>query len=222
MAGNKGEGFMKRLLLIGFILLFPLNMVAGTSAYAKPQGQCISQSEVNFENSFRRLWIDHVLWTSNYITSATTAGAVDQKQVLTRLLKNQEDTGNAIKPFYGEEAGNKLTELLKEHIILAGKIVDAAKSGNKPLVNQLNKEWYSNADEIAAFLSGANPYLKNDELKNLLYKQLKLVTDDLSASLAKDWNARIVSIDEGISHIIRMADTISAGIVKQFPDKFKK
>ncbi|WP_458352237.1 glycosyltransferase [Peribacillus frigoritolerans] len=212
---------MKKLLLMGFIILFPLNMVAGTtSAYAKPQVQSISQSQVKFENEFRRLWIDHVLWTSNYITSATTAGAEDQKQVLARLLKNQEDIGNAIKPVYGEKAGNKLTDLLKQHIVVAGKIVDAAKSGNEVLVKQLNKEWYRNADEIAAFLSGANPYLKNEDLKNLLYMHLKLVTNDLTASLAKNWNARIVSIDEGVTHIILMADSISAGVVKQFPDKF--
>ncbi|MGG6360237.1 glycosyltransferase [Peribacillus frigoritolerans] len=213
---------MKKLLLMGFILLFLLNMVAGTtSAYAKSQEQRISQSEVNFENEFRRLWIDHVLWTSNYITSATTAGAEDQTQVLARLLKNQEDIGNAVKPVYGEKAGNKLTDLLKEHIVIAGKIVDAAKSGNDALVKQLNKEWYRNADEIAAFLSGANPYLKNEDLKNLLYMHLKFVTNDLTASLAKDWNARIVAIDEGVTHIILMADTITAGVIKQFPDKFK-
>ena len=213
---------MKKLLLMGFILLFPLNMVAETtSAYAKPQVQRISQSEVNFENEFRRLWIDHVLWTSNYITSATTAGAEDQTQVLTRLLKNQEDIGNAVKPVYGEKAGTKLTDLLKEHIVIAGKIVDAAKSGNDALVKQLNKEWYRNADDITAFLSGANPYLKNEDLKNLLYMHLKLVTNDLSASLAKDWDARIIAIDEGLTHIILMADTITAGVIKQFPDKFK-
>ena len=214
---------MKKLLLLGFILLLPLNMVTGTiSTYANQQEQCISQSEVKFENEFRKLWIDHVLWTSNYITSATTAGAEDQQEVLTRLLKNQEDIGNAVKPVYGEQAGNKLTDLLKEHIVIAGKIVDAAKSGNEALVNRLNKEWYRNADEIAAFLSGANPYLKNEDLKNLLYMHLKLVSNDLSASLAKDWNARIASIDEGVKHIILMADTISTGVVKQFPDKFKK
>ncbi|MFP3123174.1 glycosyltransferase [Ectobacillus funiculus] len=214
---------MKKLLLMGFILLFPLTMLTEPiSAVAETQEHRISQSEVKFENEFRRLWMDHVLWTSNYITSATTAGSEDQKQVLSRLLKNQEAIGNAVKPVYGEKAGNKLTELLKEHIIIAGKIVDAAKAGKKALVNQLNKEWYKNADDIAAFLSSANPYLKNEYLKKLLYMHLKLVTNDLSASLAKDWNARIVAIDEGVSHIILMADTISAGVVKQFPQKFNK
>lgn len=212
----EGEGFMRKIWLIGFVFLLSLNMFGGTTtAYA------VSESEVKFENDFRRLWIDHVLWTSNYITSATTAGAEDQKEVLARLLKNQEDIGNAIKPVYGEEAGNKLTELLKEHIVIAGKIVDAAKGGNEALVKQLNKEWVRNADDIAAFLSGANPHLKNEDLKKMLYMHLELVANDLSASLAKDWEARIVAIVEGVTHIILMADAISAGVVKQFPDKFK-
>jgi len=126
---------------MGFMLLFSLNMlVEPSSARAETQEYRVSQSQVTFENEFRKLWMDHVLWTSNYITSATTAGSEDQKQVLARLLKNQEDIGNVVKPIYGEKAGNKLTDLLKEHIVIAGKIVDAAKTGKKALVNQLNQE----------------------------------------------------------------------------------
>jgi hypothetical protein len=214
---------MKKLLLMAFISLLMLSSMAGSiNAYARTPEKCISQSEAKFENEFRRLWIEHVLWTSNYITSATTAGAEDQKQVLARLLKNQEDIGNAIKPVYGEEAGNKLTALLKEHIVIAGDIVNAAKEGNTAKLDQLNKKWYRNADDISAFLSAANPNLKIGAVKELLYMHLKMVADDLTASLAKDWDARIVSIDDGVTHIILMADTISDAVVKQFPEKFKK
>lgn len=214
---------MKKILLMGFILLLSLNMMAGTTpAHAKPHHKCLTQSEVKFENDFRRLWVDHVLWTSNYITSATTAGAEDQKDVLERLLRNQEDIGNAIKPVYGEDAGNKLTDLLKEHIVIAGGIVDAAKSGDQAKLDQLNKEWYRNADDIAVFLSNANPNLKVENLKKLLYTHLEMVADDLNASLKKDWQARIVSIDDGMTHIIMMADAISEAVVKQFPEKYKK
>ncbi|WP_427911313.1 hypothetical protein [Priestia megaterium] len=92
--------FMKRLLWMGFIVLFSLNMlVEPITARAEAQEQRVSQSQVTFENKFRRLWMDHVLWTSNYITSATTAGAEDKKQVLARLFKNQEDIGNTVKQF---------------------------------------------------------------------------------------------------------------------------
>ncbi|WP_079508721.1 glycosyltransferase [Mesobacillus jeotgali] len=213
---------MKKLLSIGLLLVMALGLPIGASpASAKPQNHCITKSQVKFENEFRRLWVDHVLWTSNYITSATTAGSEDQKDVLARLLKNQEDIGNAIKPVYGEEAGNKLTALLKEHIVIAGDIVEAAKAGKKTMLDQLNKKWYRNADDIAVFLSSANPNLKNEKLKDLLYKHLGLVADDLDASLQKDWAARIVSIDDGMSHIIMMADAISAAVLKQFPEKFK-
>ena len=72
---------MKRLLWVGFIVLFSLNMlVEPSSARAEAPEHRVSQSQVTFENEFRRLWMDHVLWTSNYITSATTAGSEDQNR----------------------------------------------------------------------------------------------------------------------------------------------
>ncbi|TFB23886.1 glycosyltransferase [Filobacillus milosensis] len=214
---------MKKLLAIMLTLSFMLLMTPSTiSIKAQTQEECLSQTEVTFKNDFRRLWIDHVLWTSNYITSATTAGSEDQKQVLARLLRNQEDIGNAIKPLYGEEAGNKLTELLKEHIVIAGKIVEAALNKKEDKIEQLNKEWYRNADDIVVFLSGANPNLKSEDLKELLYIHLELVTDDLVASLDKEWDDRIVAIDDGLTHIIIMADAISQGVIKQFPEKFNQ
>ncbi|WP_431802366.1 glycosyltransferase [Halobacillus andaensis] len=214
---------MKKHLCTMLTVLFLVSLLPGVvSANSEAEEQFMSPAAVEFENEFRRLWIDHVLWTSNYITSATTAGAEDQEQVLERLLRNQEDIGNAVKPIYGEEAGNKLTDLLKEHIVIAGKIVDAAKNGEQDLVGQLNEEWYRNADDIASFLSEANPHLNKDELLNMLHEHLELVADDLTASLEKEWDERIVAIDEGVTHIILMSDAISEGVVKQFPEKFKQ
>ena len=64
----------------------------------------------------RELWTEHAFWTEKYIVSYI-AGLEDQKPVLARLLKNQDDLGNAIKPYYGEEAGNKLAQLLRGHIL---------------------------------------------------------------------------------------------------------
>lgn len=214
---------MKRLFLVALIMLVTLNMTTGTlSVHAKSKATCITASEVQFENNFRKLWMDHVLWTSNYITSATTPGTENQEEILARLMKNQEEIGNAIQPYYGEEAGNQLTTLLKEHIKLAGEIVAAANTGNQATLDELSKKWYQNADEMAIFLSKANPNLKLDDVKNLLYMHLKLVSDDLATNLAKDWNANILAIDEGVSHIIIMSDTITKAIIKQFPEKFKE
>ncbi|ENQ3107968.1 glycosyltransferase [Bacillus cereus] len=199
------------------ILLSPIKV--GAEENVRIQKPCPSQSAIQLKDDLRRLWIDHTIWTRNYIISAL-AGLKDQDKVLARLLKNQDDIGNAIKPYYGEVAGNKLAKLLREHILLAGKVVVAAKSGNQANLKKFNKEWYKNADDIAQFLSSANPNWSNDALKELLYTHLKFVADEAIARIKKDWDADILAYDKGEDHIIKMADTLTEGIIKQFPNKF--
>lgn len=215
---------MKKLLLKFTLLLmsctFLLSPVkVGAEENVRIQNPCPSQSAIQLKDDLRRLWIDHTIWTRNYIISAL-AGLKDQDKVLARLLKNQDDIGNAIKPYYGEAAGNKLAKLLREHILLAGKVVTAAKSGNQANLKKFNTEWYKNADDIAQFLSSANPNWSNAELKDLLYTHLKFVTDEAVARIKKDWDADILTYDEGEDHIIKMADILAEGIIKQFPNKF--
>ena len=168
----------------------------------------------------RQLWIEHVLWTRSYIVSAI-ADLEDKDPVLQRLLKNQDDIGNSIKPYYGEEAGNKLAKLLREHIELAGKVLDSAKNNDPQSLEKYNKLWYKNADEIADFLSAANPNYSNKVLKDMLHKHLGFIIDQVTARLKKDWKSDINSYDKGQEHMIHFADILSEGIMKQFPDKFK-
>ncbi|MCA0756284.1 glycosyltransferase [Paenibacillus sp. N4] len=208
-------------LALCFVLcMAPLTAQAAGSARETAQGQCLSASKVKLKEDMRRLWMDHVTWTRNYIVSAV-AGAPDQQKVLDRLLKNQQDIGNAIKPYYGEAAGNKLTELLRQHILLAGKILDAAKKGNTADVEKFNKEWYANADTIAQFLASANPNWPENTLKDLLHEHLRLVTEAVTARLGQNWDADISAYDRGVDHIVVLADALTEGIIKQFPDKFR-
>nr|WP_141432476.1 glycosyltransferase [Bacillus sp. 03113] len=199
-------------------ILSPMKIEAKGNVNA--QTHCISPSAEKLKGDLRRLWIDHTIWTRNYIISAL-AGLEDQQKVLARLLKNQEDIGNAIKPYYGEQAGNKLTELLKEHIVIAGKLVDAVKQNNQADIEKYNKEWHRNADNIAKFLSSANPNWKFNVIQDLMYVHLKLLTDQVLGRVKKDWDADIAAFDKGEDHIIMMADALTDGIIKQFPAKFK-
>ena len=202
------------LLFVVLISLFSLPLMPEAK-----QDSCLSEASIKAREEMRTLWTDHVFYTRNYIISAVD-GLEDTDVVLARLLQNQKDIGNAIKPYYGEKAGDKLADLLTEHIILAGKIVAAAKGGKSAQVEQLNKEWYQNADDIARFLASANPYWSDKKLKDFLYMHLQFVTDEAVARINKDWKANIKSFDEGKAHILHLSDTLSDGIVKQFPEKF--
>lgn len=184
------------------------------------QRVCLSPAAVKLTREMDKQWVDHVVWTRLYIVSALS-NLDDKQQVLDRLLRNQQDIGDAFKPYYGDVAGNKIAELLREHIVLAGQIVEAAKSGNQSQVEQLNKKWMSNADDIAKYWSSLNPNYSYKKLQEMMQQHLKFIGDDLSARLKKDWNASVVAFDQGLNHMIMLADILSAGIVKQFPDRFR-
>ncbi|WP_438348602.1 glycosyltransferase [Paenibacillus sp. FA6] len=218
---------MKRLCLKGLsfclvLVMASMPLYAGVTGdvHARTQKECLSPSKVQLKSDLRKLWTDHMIWTRNYIVSAL-AGLEDQEKVSARLLKNQRDIGNAFKPYYGQEAGNKFTELLREHILIAGKIVDAAKSGNQIEFETNHTEWYRNTDDIARFLSGMNPKWSDKELKGLLYKHLQLITDEVTARIKKDWDADIMAYDIGETHMVMFADILADGIIKQFPKQLK-
>jgi hypothetical protein len=95
-----------------------------TTAPRAPLGPAVAR--MAFHDRMRDLWTDHVVYTRNFILSATT-GQPDTAEVLQRLLRNQDEIGEAIKPYYGDVAGTQLTSLLRNHIQLAGKALIAAK-----------------------------------------------------------------------------------------------
>jgi hypothetical protein len=180
----------------------------------------ISQKELALRNDMRKLWEDHVTWTRLTIISLTT-DAPDTSATVGRLLQNQVDLGNAIKPFYGEAAGDELTRLLRDHILIAADIIAAAKVGDADGVADGHARWRANADEIAAFLNAANPRSwKLGEMKAMLYEHLSLTTSEVVARLQADWAADVAAYDRIHLQALEMADELSAGIVKQFRHRF--
>jgi len=216
---------MKKFLSIGMLILF-VAATASTVSYAQPMKSkmptkmVLTKSSVDLKMTMRKLWEDHITWTRNYIISALS-DLKDAGKVAERLLRNQDDIGDTIKPIYGNEAGKKLAALLRDHILIATEVVKAAKMGNNEELTKANKKWYSNADDIAAFLSGANPNWPKQVLTDMLYKHLEYTTGEVVSRLKEDWQADIDFYDKGHVHMLMFADALTDGIVKQFPNKFK-
>ncbi len=186
----------------------------GTAAVA-------NSKELAFHDAMRKLWEDHVTWTRLAIVSFD-GGLPDLATTEQRLLRNQVDIGNAIKPFYGSAAGNELTKLLQTHITTAVALLAAAKAADAQALARAKAAWYANANQIADFLHAANPRNWPDASTRALMKaHLDETLQEAVDHLKGNFTADVRDYDAVVHHILLMADTLSSGIVEQFPARFR-
>jgi hypothetical protein len=199
------------------------------SPQEQPTGNApISASALAFHDAMRKLWEDHITYTRNVIISFElnepdpNAVLPDLQTVVGRLLQNQVDIGDAIKPYYGTDAGNQLTALLTEHIIGAANVLTALKTNDQTALETALAAWYGNAHDIATFLHSLNP--KNwplDEMNRMMRDHLDATTAEAVARHDADWQADVAAYDKVHVQALTMADMLSNGIIAQFPDKFR-
>jgi hypothetical protein len=178
------------------------------------------ENRAAFHDAMRKLWEDHTIWTRGFIVSFAH-DLPDLGPTADRLYRNQDDIGDAIKPFYGDAAGEALSALLREHIDGAAALLDAARNGTQAQVEEAYAAWVANANEIAAFLSAANP--RNwplPEMQAMMQEHLSLTFAEAGARLGGNYAGDIAAYDDVHVQILQMADMLSDGIIAQFPSKF--
>lgn len=225
---------MKKIAMLASTITFVTLVVVSTSSFTSVKNSilqlktsvimcesCDKNPDVALRTGMRKLWEDHIIWTRNVIICLVD-DAPGGDQATKRLLENQTDIGNAVKPFYGEEGGKKLTALLHDHITIAADVIKSAKSNNTDALNANSKKWSENANDISQFLSKANPNWKLVDMKKMMDDHLKLTTDEVVQRIKKNYDADILAYDKVHTEILEMSDMLTAGIIKQFPDKFTK
>ena len=205
---------------LGVAAVYATDAAGGGS---KGNGASLERTErsVAFREEMRKLWEDHIVWTREFIVSFA-AGSGDQDQVAARLLANQDDIGDAVKPFYGEGAGNQLSALLRQHILGAVTLLQAAKAGDTVAFDNAKAAWYANGNEIAQFLNAANPQnWRLAETTHHMTMHLDLTLKEAAERLGGQFAADIADYDAVHSAILEMADFLSLGIIHQFPKSFR-
>jgi hypothetical protein len=206
----------------GVVALAAIGSIASmSSASAAPGGSALSPRALAFHDAMRGLWEAHGTWTERAIVDFV-GGLPDTNLVVARLLRNQADIGNAVKPYYGAKGGNHLTRLLKAHIKAAVALLEAAKSGNSSRIAKAKAAFYANGNKVAGFLHAANPH---HWALGAMRKMMRIHLDQV-VSLAVDqleghYGAAIRLYGHYIDHILNMADMLSSGIMQQFPARFR-
>jgi hypothetical protein len=214
------------LALVAALALSPTTAAAREGHPAPGHGSAAASSTVTarqaaFHDAMRKLWEDHITWTRLAIVSFA-AGLPDLQATEARLLANQVDIGNAIKPYYGRTAGNRLTALLKDHILGAVALLQAAKAGDQAAITKASTAWYANANQIADFLSRANPrQWSRKAMRSMMKTHLDQTLAEAQHRLQGNFAADIRDYDSVHRHILEMADMLSDGIIRQFPGRFR-
>jgi hypothetical protein len=213
--------FARRRLMPALLAVVAATLVIAGAPQSHAAAPRMNHKQLAFHDGMRKLWEDHVTWTRLAIVSFA-ADLPDLPATETRLLRNQTDIGNAVKPYYGRAAGNRLTALLKEHILGAVALLQAAKAGDQTQIKQRGDAWYANARQIADFLHKANPHnWPRADLRAMMKTHLDQTLAEATDRLQGKFAADIRDYEQINRHILEMADTLSAGIMAQFPGRFR-
>ncbi len=177
--------------------------------------QCTTPMQLQVQNTLRLLWLEHVLWTRSFLVS-TAFGLNDLEYVTNRLLRNPIDFANILRPLYGNQTAEEFQKLLTEHLLIAARLVNAAKAGDRTIAQEQRIKWYTNADDIAEFLSDINPNWDAKTWQAMLYEHLKMTEEEALQLLNGQYAASITQYDAIEQQALKMADEMARGVIKQF------
>jgi len=203
---------------LSLAMLLPVAVSADEMAMATPPAG--SPKIVATDAALRGLWHDHIFWVRNVVVATLAKRPAEAKAAEAQVVANAHAIANAIKPFYGDAAGEALFPLLAGHYGAVKSYLTATVAGDKKGQDKATDDLMANADKIAAFLSGANPNLPKDTVLGLLQAHGAHHIAQIQELKAGQYDAEAKNWGEMEAHMDVIADALTGAIAKQFPDKF--
>ena len=206
------------------LALNPYDLRVGQQIYIYPYSKTsydywVSTNQFHLSKNMDLVWLEHILWTRMLLISIAE-NLADLDPTRARLLENPKNIADIFRKYYGNNVANIIQKLLTEHLVIGEKLIVALKNGNQKLAEELNTQWYKNADDMAEAFSSINPFYPKEEIRHMLYEHLRLTTDEVSNRLKKNYAADIKAYDMVQKEILKMSDFFVNGIVKQFSNLF--
>lgn len=163
--------------------------------------------KVDLKSVMRKLFTDHAVYTA-FVLKSIVSGLDDTSVFVPRLLQNQKEIGNGLKPIIGEEKGNTLTKLLTEHINLAAEVIKAGTKKDPSFQVKENK-LFENSDRVAAFLTSLNPAkLPYSSTQHMFHTHNEFVVQMAVARIKKDYKSEQQLYDAYYNEMLEMSDMI--------------
>jgi hypothetical protein len=170
------------------------------------------------KKSVENLWIGHINAVRKVVV-AKIAGQ-DIKAAEGEVVSNAHAIADAIAGFYGKPAGDKLFALLAAHYGAVKAYLDATVAKDTAGQSAATDKIMANVEDIATFLSGANPYLPKAAVAEMFTVHGSHHISQIQELVAKDPTAEAKTQAEMKAHMIAIADALVDAIARQFPEKF--
>jgi hypothetical protein len=205
--------FIAGLAALGLAGTFTQAAVAGHAHDAVTAPDKAAQTQ----DALRDLWVGHAFWVRNVAVETLAGNAAAAQAAEAQVVANAKQIAGAIEPFYGKAAADKLFGQLAGHYGAVKEYLGATTPAAQEAAWQ---KIGSNAEEIAVFLSGANPNLPIDTLRSLLVAHGGHHVEQIRQLRAKDYAGEAKTWEAMKQHMYVIADALTGAIAKQFPAKF--
>ncbi len=208
-------------ILAGSVMALVLAITPGLSlAQAKAEAPGVTRKTVELHLALRNLWGDHIFWIRNVVLTTKLGDKEAAKAADEQVVQNAKAIADAVVPYYGKAAGDKLFTLLAGHYASVKDFMNAAFAANKAGMDSAKTKMLNNAKEIAVFLSSANPNWPEQALLSALGSHGALHMAQIEEINAKKFEAEAKTWEQEKAQVFQIADVLSDGIVKQFPQQF--
>lgn len=170
--------------------------------------------------ALRDLWVAHIFWVRGVVFATLAKNGSAATAAEQAVVANAKDIADAIAPFYGQPASEKLFSLLAGHYGAIKEYLEAAVKKDAAAESKATDHLTANAQEIAGFLSGANPNLPKETLEELLLAHGAHHLQQIQEVQAGQYDKEAATWSAMKGHIYVIADALTDALAKQFPDKF--
>lgn len=172
------------------------------------------------KNVLRDLWTGHSFWVRAVVVAHLDGDKKAEKAAEAQVVANAKMLAGSIEPFYGAAAEKALLDLLFEHYGGVKAYLVATKKGKSKGQDKAVESMLANAEKIAVFLSGANPYLPKDAVLGLYVTHETHHVAQIDALKGRDYTEEADIWMHMTQHMYVIADALTDALAKQFPEKF--
>jgi hypothetical protein len=203
-------------------LMTALALAAPSFVVAAPQtAPTVATKIADTRAALRDLWTGHIFWVRNVVDARFAKDAARAQVAEQQVVANARALAGAVEPYYGKAASDKLFGLLAGHWGAISDYANATQAGDKAAQDAASAKLVANANEIAKFLSGANPNWPEGTLRSLLGAHGAHHIQQMQQLHAKQYEQEAQTWAAMTKHVYTIADALADGLAAQFPDKFR-